>query len=54
MNDDKINRMKTLLTEIKRVLEDGADGAVVDTVWSDTMPNQTIVEMIDEELDNNQ
>jgi len=48
---DEINRLKSLLRQTQRLLADGANGAIVDTVWCDDDSICTLWEAIAMELD---
>ena len=44
---EKIKEMTVVLIEVQRLLKNGAGGAIVDTVWSDTAGNTTLYELIE-------
>lgn len=44
--DNEIEAMKKVLVEAMRLLKNGANGSIPDTVWSDSTPNTTLYELM--------
>lgn len=44
--DEKIEKMQKVLVEAMRLMKNGAGGVITDTVWSDTVPNTTLYELM--------
>ncbi len=42
----EIERCKKTMIEVQRLLRNGAAGAIIDTVWSDTRKNTTLYELL--------
>jgi len=42
----EINSRDKVLTEAMRLLKNGANGAITDTVWSEDTPNTTLYELM--------
>ncbi len=45
---EHIDQMKSVLVEAQRLMQNGANGSITDTVWSDTRPNTTLYELMHE------